>query len=71
MHTATLIIVEYAESDSFRVMLGSKLLWATRPKRNPEAHAAAYARLAAWATATGYRVIDSNGKCITGNNTHE
>ena len=61
MRTATLEIVQ-TSADCIRYRLldaDGRMLWQNRVYNRPEGHAGARARMAAWAVAHGYRVVEA------------
>ena len=62
MRTATLTTVQTSPGCvSYRLTIDGRTVWSNRVADRPEGHAGACRRLAAWAVAHGYRVVEGKG----------
>ena len=63
MRPATLQIVSTSPGcTSYRLVAAGRVVWSNRVHDQPEGHAGARRRLAAWAAEHGYRVIEGKGE---------
>ena len=62
MQTAVLTIVETSpQCLSYRLMAGGRVVWSNRVYNRPEGDAGTRKRMAVWAAAHGYTVVEEGG----------